>query len=129
MGHHEFGLRAFRLSRYWAQVYRAELVVADHCPLLGLAHIKRRHAGDWLGKQSGVVPSQPTYYCCKDARRDSQHVFAIEGGVQITQFPLKNAHHLVHGVRGQVVKKVVAEVTQVTANQQVPETGARGSRG
>jgi hypothetical protein len=41
----------------------------------------------------------------------------------------KKKKNLVHGVRGQVVKKVVAEVAQVTANQQVPETGARGSRG
>jgi hypothetical protein len=35
------------------------------------------HAGDWLGKQCRVVPTQPTQDRGIDARRDSKHVLAI----------------------------------------------------
>jgi hypothetical protein len=45
--------------------------------------------------------------------------------------PLEDSHHLVHGIRRQMTKKVVAEVAQMTTNQQVTvsEPSARWSRG
>jgi hypothetical protein len=40
MSQHEIALRAVHLYCHWAKVYRAEFVVADRCPRLGLAHVK-----------------------------------------------------------------------------------------
>ena len=51
VGQRECILWAFCLSRYWAQVHRAKLVVADRCPLRGFAYIQGRHASDSMAEK------------------------------------------------------------------------------